>query len=360
MQETLNAQQRAIIPIAAFAAGGAITPLTTALNAGLDSGLTVNTIKEILVQVYAYAGFPRSLNALATLMDVVGQRQRDGRRVESGRPATEASQHEDLTAIGARNQTRLVGQPVSGPLFDFAPVIDRFLKAHLFGAIFQRDVPDWAMRELATLAMLAVLPGVESQLKSHYAMSLNAGLNIEQLRAFIGQLRQVYGVAVARRAARALNAALPQAAVDDLPEQAPADASPHALFNGDGLFGKGPRNEAYARYFQGVSYLNMLSTEGVTIGNVVFEPGCRNHWHIHHQGGQILLITDGRGWYQQWQQPARALSAGDVVHIPAGVKHWHGAARDSWFAHLAVEVPAAGAKTEWLEPVAEEDYQHLP
>lgn len=131
-------------------------------------------------------------------------------------------------------------------------------------------------------------------------------------------------------------------------------------FDGNGIFPKGEKNEAYAQYFQGTSYLNMLSTEGVNIGNVVFEPGCRNHWHIHHKGGQILLVTGGRGWYQEWNQPARGLTAGDVVNIPAGVKHWHGAAADSWFAHIAVAVPAEGASNEWLEPVTDEAYRQLP
>ncbi|WP_075181743.1 cupin domain-containing protein [Pantoea sp. 1.19] len=130
-------------------------------------------------------------------------------------------------------------------------------------------------------------------------------------------------------------------------------------FDGNGIFPKGPRNDAWADYFQGTSYLTMLSTTGVTIGNVVFEPGCRNHWHIHHQGGQILLVTGGRGWYQEWNCPARPLVAGDVVHIAPGTKHWHGAASDSWFAHLAVEVPAEGASNTWLEPVDDADYAAL-
>lgn len=103
----------------------------------------------------------------------------------------------------------------------------------------------------------------------------------------------------------------------------------------------------------------MLSTTGVTIGNVVFEPGCRNNWHIHHNGGQILLVTGGHGWYQEWGQPARPLIAGDVVNIPPDTKHWHGAAKDSWFAHIAVEVPAEGASNEWLEPVDEAQYNLL-
>ena len=128
------------------------------------------------------------------------------------------------------------------------------------------------------------------------------------------------------------------------------------------IFPRGGENTAFARYFVGKSYLNMLSTEQVSIGNVTFEPGCRNNWHIHRAargGGQILLVTAGRGWYQEWGKPARALRADDVVNIPANVKHWHGAARDSWFAHLAVEVPGEETANEWLEPVSDADYSQL-
>ena len=125
------------------------------------------------------------------------------------------------------------------------------------------------------------------------------------------------------------------------------------------VFPMGEKNKAFAQYFVGQSYLNMLSTERVTIGNVTFEPGCRNNWHIHHKGGQILLCTAGRGYYQEWGKEAHELHPGDVVNIPPEVKHWHGAAKDSWFAHLAVEVPAEGASNEWLEVVNEEDYEKL-
>ena len=128
------------------------------------------------------------------------------------------------------------------------------------------------------------------------------------------------------------------------------------------VFPRGGENTAYAQYFTGTSYLNMLSTEQLSIGNVTFEPGCRNNWHIHHAdkgGGQILLCTGGRGWYQEWGKPARALKAGDVVNIPPEVKHWHGAAKDSWFAHLAVEVPGEDGSNEWLEPVDDEQYNAL-
>lgn len=125
------------------------------------------------------------------------------------------------------------------------------------------------------------------------------------------------------------------------------------------VFPMGEKNEAFAQYFVGQSYLNMLSTERVTIGNVTFEPGCRNNWHIHHKGGQILLCTAGRGYYQEWGKEAQELHPGDVMNIPPEVKHWHGAAKDSWFAHLAVEVPAEGASNEWLEAVNEENYEKL-
>ena len=127
------------------------------------------------------------------------------------------------------------------------------------------------------------------------------------------------------------------------------------------IFEKGEENP-FGEFFVGKSYLNMLSTEGVVIGNVTFEPGCRNNWHIHKAdkgGGHILLCTGGKGWYQEWGKPAQELNAGDVVHIPAGVKHWHGAAKDSWFVHIAVEVPGENTSSEWCEPVSDEEYNNL-
>lgn len=128
------------------------------------------------------------------------------------------------------------------------------------------------------------------------------------------------------------------------------------------VFPRGGENTAFAQYFVGQSYLNMLSTQQIGIANVTFEPGCRNNWHIHHAasgGGQILLCTSGRGYYQEWGKEPQELHPGDVVNIPAGVKHWHGAAPDSWFAHLAVEVPGEQTKTEWCEPVDGAGYEAL-
>ena len=132
-------------------------------------------------------------------------------------------------------------------------------------------------------------------------------------------------------------------------------------FEKQNVFCTGTPNTAYAKYFIGESYLNPLTKpeDGLHLLNVTFEPSCRNNWHIHHRGGQILICVGGRGWYQEWGKPARKLHPGDVVDIPAEVKHWHGAAADSWFQHIAIGVPAEGASAEWLEPVTDAEYDKL-
>lgn len=353
MQNHLNARQRAIIPIAAFTANGDLAKLKTALNEGLDAGLTVNEIKEVLVQLYAYAGFPRSLNGISTFMTVMGERVKKGIQDETGKEASPIPIDKNSLEYGAENQTKLVGQPVSGPLYDFVPAIDQFLKAHLFGDIFQRDVLTWQDRELATVAALANIEEVNAQLRGHMVIAMHNGLTPEQLRELVSVLRDKCGPKVAENAGVVLDLVLKHSMEKDMSQQ-----QDDAAYGG--VFPRGKKNDAYAQYFTGTSYLNMLSTERIFIGNVTFEPGCRNFWHIHHKGGQILLVTGGRGWYQEWGQPARRLSAGDVVNIPPETKHWHGATKDSWFSHVAVEVPADGGSTEWAEPVSDEEYQRLP
>ena len=130
-------------------------------------------------------------------------------------------------------------------------------------------------------------------------------------------------------------------------------------------FGLGNSNDAFAQYFSGKSFLNQLgdtSKVNLNFYNVTFEPSCRNNWHIHHAktgGGQVLICVDGEGWYQEEGQPARSLKSGDIVLIPANVKHWHGAKKDSWFSHIAIEVPGEETSNEWCEPVSDEDYAKL-
>lgn len=140
--------------------------------------------------------------------------------------------------------------------------------------------------------------------------------------------------------------------------------SEYEQFEQANLFGMGAPNEKYAKFFVGASFLKPLTETktGVHLSNVIFEPGCRNNWHIHHAksgGGQLLLCIAGEGWYQEEGKPAVSLTPGKVVFIPANVKHWHGAKKDSWFSHLAMEVPGEETSNEWLEPVSDEEYQNL-
>lgn len=136
-------------------------------------------------------------------------------------------------------------------------------------------------------------------------------------------------------------------------------------FETENVFGLGQPNDAFAQYFIGKSYLNPLTDPSKTslfLANVTFEPGCRNNWHIHHAssgGGQILICMAGFGWYQEEGKPAQSLKPGDVVTIPANVKHWHGAKKDSWFSHIAIEVPGEETSNEWCEPVTDEEYNQL-
>ena len=135
-------------------------------------------------------------------------------------------------------------------------------------------------------------------------------------------------------------------------------------FDEKNVFGRGEVNAAYAKYFIGNSYLKPLTKpqDGLFMANVTFEPRCRNNWYIHHAvsgGGQMLICTAGEGWYCEYGQQPRSLKPGDVVVIPANVKHWHGAKADSWFSHIAFEIPGEGTSTEWLEAVSEEEYNKL-
>jgi len=205
----LTCQQQAIIPISAFAAAGDIERLGPALEAGLDAGLSVAEAREILVQVYAYAGFPRSLNALGELMKRVEARRQRGITDDPGRePSKPVPTGEALLAAGTANQTTLAGGPVAGPLFDFAPQANAYLRTHLFGDIFERDNLDWKAREVATVSMLAALTGVESQLQSHMGISMNIGLDPDALGTLVTVLEQQVGPEAAQRADAALQRTL--------------------------------------------------------------------------------------------------------------------------------------------------------
>jgi alkylhydroperoxidase/carboxymuconolactone decarboxylase family protein YurZ len=191
--EGLTAKQKGIVPIAAFTASGDMQGLKTALNDGLDAGLTVNEIKEILIQMYAYAGFPRSLNGIDNFMGVLEERGKKGIKDVPGKEPGPMPANKNSIELGTEIQTRLVGRPVTGAIYTFAPAIDRFLKGHLFGDIFGRDNLDFQSREIATISALANMQGVNSQLQSHFNVGFNVGLTEAQMRSLISVLEAKVG-----------------------------------------------------------------------------------------------------------------------------------------------------------------------
>jgi 4-carboxymuconolactone decarboxylase len=207
--DSLSSKQQTIPFIAASMATSDIPKLNVALNQGLDAGLTISEAKEILVQLYAYVGFPKSLNALGELLKVVEARKQRGIQDAPGRqPSRPIATGDELIALGKANQTRISGAPVTGPVMDFAPVINQFLQSHLFGDIFERDNLDWQSRELATVGALAATPGVEAQLRSHMGASMRVGLSAAQLRQVARILADHTDQQTAERASTALTQAL--------------------------------------------------------------------------------------------------------------------------------------------------------
>ena len=205
-QATLTDRQAGIVTISAFAAMGDLEGLKGALNTAFSNGLTVNDAKEVLVQLYAYAGFPRSLNALSTLMSVVEERKKEGLPVIEGNPPSKSiPKGDELLEKGTEVQTALVGQPVAGPLFDFVPVANEYLQTHLFGDIFARDNLSWMDREIATVSMLSAITGAESQRVSHINMSLNSGVSEAQLNAVIKVLGEQVNKTTADNTQKALD-----------------------------------------------------------------------------------------------------------------------------------------------------------
>ena len=311
--------------IACNEAKGDLVALESAIHNGLEAGLTVSQIKEALSQLYAYTGFPRSLNALGVLQKIVNGKSSND-KWEEGSEASPLPSDYDALKEGTRVQTQLTGKPFD---YTFAPATDYYLKAHLFGDIFARDNLTYADRELVTVSALSGLQGVEPQLKAHIAGARNMGVTEEQLQGIVVALAANGLLDEAGRLAGLLETEWPQ----------------------------GKPNDAYAQYFVGQSFLQPYYGG---VANVTFEPRCRNNWHIHHGAVQVLICVSGKGWYQEWGRPAAPLTPGTVIAIPEGVKHWHGAAENSWMQHLAIHTQEQpGATNEWLEPVNDEQYNKV-
>ena len=232
----------------------------------------------------------------------------------------------------------------------FAPDFAHFNDDVLFGENWNNADLDLKTRSLITVVALVSQGITDSSLSYHIANARKHGVSQKEMAAAITHVAFYAGWP---KAWAAFNMAKDVYAGDE------AKVDGHG-----GFFGLGEPNDAYAPYFIGQSYLNALTTpdDYLPIHNVTFEPGCRNNWHVHHAskgGGQVLICVDGEGWYQEEGKPAQRLHPGDVVEIPANVKHWHGASANSWFSHLAFEYPGENTSNEWLEPVNDEQYGAL-
>lgn len=206
--DTLTDREKSIVTISAFTAQGDLANLKTAINTGLDNGLTVNEIKEVLIQMYAYCGFPRSLNGLNTFIAVLDERKANGIEDEVGPEANVVDPNRDRYAIGAKIQTELVGRPVQGRVYDFAPTIGTFLKEHLFCDIFERGILSNKDREIATVSALAGIGNVNAQLSSHMRVSMNTGVTANQLQELVDILKNDVNANTGENAQNMLNQVL--------------------------------------------------------------------------------------------------------------------------------------------------------
>lgn len=239
-------------------------------------------------------------------------------------------------------------------LGEFAPKFAELNDDVLFGEVWSRtDKLGLRDRSLVTLTSLISQGITDSSLTYHLQTAKQNGITRTEIAEIITHISFYAGWPKAWAAFRLAKEVWAEDTTGN-------DAK--AAFQREMIFPIGEPNTAYAKYFIGNSYLAPVSKEQVPVANVTFEPGCRNNWHIHRAtkgGGQMLIGVAGRGWYQEEGKPAVQILPGTVIHIPAGVKHWHGAAADSWFAHLAFEVPGENTSNEWLEPVSDEEYGKL-
>ena len=253
-----------------------------------------------------------------------------------------------LNVMAQKKITQTAGRTQLG---EFAPEFARLNDDILFGEVWSRNhLLSLRDRSLVTLTSLISQGITDTSLTYHLQEAKRNGITRTEISEIITHIAFYAGWPKAWAAFR-------QAKEVWKEETKTEDAK--TRFQQEMIFPIGEPNTAYARYFKGNSYLARVSGEQVSIANVTFEPGCRNNWHIHHAtkgGGQMLIGVAGRGWYQEWGKPAQAILPGTVIHIPAGMKHWHGAADDSWFAHLAIEIAGENASNEWLEPVSDIDY----
>jgi len=239
-------------------------------------------------------------------------------------------------------------------LGDFAPKFAELNDDVLFGEVWSRE-DELSLRDRSLVTVVALMSQglTDSSFRFHLESAKKNGITKAEIAEILTHAAFYAGWPKAWAAFRLAK----EVWTEEIPEATAKEKHAASM-----IFPLGEPNEAYAKYFSGRSYLAPLANGQVTIHNVTFEPGCRNNWHIHHAdkgGGQMLVCVGGYGWYQEEGKPALALKPGDVVNIQPGVKHWHGARKNSWFSHLSLGVPGENASTEWLEPVTDEEYAAL-
>jgi len=348
--DTLNVQQKSIISIAVLTAKGDLINVKKELNKGLDAGLTVNKIKECLVHTYAYCGFPRSIRSLQVFMELLEERKSKGIQDKFGKEASPIGHRGSKYERGKKILDELTkstpGRPLAAYLV-FTPVIDTFLKEHLFADIFERDVLTYIERELVTVSVLSAIGNVEPMLRSHFAICLNVGLDSTQLTEFVAVLRAI----LSERETESTFAVLNEVLGTNKKNTKPTD------MNDPTIFPKGEK--VISPHFTGTVWLQQLvhsdTIHHVNAGNVTFEPGARTNWHLH-PGGQILLVTNGKGRYQEEGKPVVEIRKGDVIKCDPNVKHWHGAAPDSILSHIAIGTNQHYGAVKWMEPVTDTQY----
>lgn len=324
----LNNKQKKIVTIAANTAVGDLYALEIELNAGLDNDLSINQIKEILTQMYAYCGFPRSLQGINTFMVVMDERKAKGIQDNTGAESSTITDTRDRYIRGKENLQKLTGVVEGTPTGAnaFVPVIDTFLKEHLFADIFERNVLTFQERELATISALAAMKGVDPMLRSHINMGKNTGLTENQLSEVLSIAGKI-----------------------------------GSDFRDIKIFPLG--NRGSADWFTGEVYVQGLVNPDemenlYSVGQVTFMPNGRTNWHTHPIG-QTLLVLEGRGWYQERGKPAKELKKGSIVPIPKDIEHWHGASDDTKLVHIAISNISRGNAVTWMLPVNDKEYSEV-
>lgn len=259
-----------------------------------------------------------------------------------------------ITIIPGMAQQKIVQTAGRDALGEFAPEFAHLNDDILFGEVWSRnDLLSLRDRSLVTITALISQGITDTSLLHHLQNAKKNGITRTEIAEIITHIAFYGGWPKAWAAFRLAK---------DVWNEDLTGSDAKSAFQREMIFPIGEPNTAYAKYFTGNSYLAPVSKDQIPFANVTFEPGCRNNWHIHKAskgGGQMLVGVAGRGWYQEEGKPAVEILPGTVIHIPANVKHWHGAAKDSWFAHLAFSVPGENTENVWLEPVSDQEYDKV-